>query len=139
MAHSQGTVLTFLALAKGQLPELGKSLSCVMALSPAMYHGTLLSKSAPFWFVHIMWRRALHTFFGLHSFIALMLLMHSTMPGRIYGWLGYRVFNYLFGWSDRLWELRLRDRFFQFSPIYISTEAMRWWIGRGNQPIIGDI
>ena len=71
-------------------------------------------------------------FFGNHAFIPLMMTMHSFLPGRIYGALGYRVFCYLFGWTDELWDRGLRTRMFQFSPVYISAEAIRWWLGRGG-------
>ena len=60
-----------------------------------------------------------------------MMIMHSVLPGRIYGWLGFRVFSYLFSWSDKNWDRRLRDRFFMFSPVYVSSECMCWWLGRG--------
>lgn len=60
-----------------------------------------------------------------------MLVMHAATPGPVYGWLGYRVFNFLFSWTDLNWELRLRNRLFQFSPVYVSAECMRWWLGKG--------
>ena len=44
--------------------------------------------------------------------------------------MGYRVFSFLFNWTDERWELALRDRLFQFSPTYVSAESMRWWLGR---------
>src|ERR1035438_7836590 len=28
------------------------------------------------------------------------------------------------------WDRGLRDRMFQFSPVYVSAESMRWWLGR---------
>ena len=133
-AHSQGTVLAFLALARGQVPQLGKSLSCFVALAPAVYAGTVLSDSFPFSFIRIMSKRTYRAVFGIHLFIPLMSVMHSVTPGRVYGWLGYRVFNYLFSWSDLNWEARLRNRFFQFSPVIVSAECMRWWLGTGGHP-----
>ena len=131
VAHSQGTTLTFLALSKDQVPHLGESLSCFIALAPAVFAGTLLS-NIQFSFVRIMSTRFYRAFFGIHSFIPLMTVIRGILPGRLYGWLGYRVFNYLFSWTDLRWERRLRNRFFQFAPVYISSECMRWWLGRGN-------
>lgn len=75
--------------------------------------------------------RLYRAFFGIQSFIPLMMFIHRHIPRRVYGWLGYRVFNYLFAWTDLRWERRLRNRFFQFSPVYVSAECMRWWLGRG--------
>jgi len=56
--------------------------------------------------------------------------MHSLLPGRLYGAMGYRVFSFLFNWTDDRWERDLRDRLFQFAPVYVSAESMRWWLGR---------
>ena len=125
----------FMALARDQIPHLGESLSCFVALAPAVFAGTLLRRFQ-FAFVKIMSTRMYRAFFGIHSFIPLMMMIHSFMPGSLYGWLGYRVFNYLFGWTDLNWERRLRNRFFQFSPVYVSSECMRWWLGRGTHPLI---
>ena len=127
--------MTFLALAKDQVPHLGESLSCFIALAPAVFAGTLL-RTFQFSFVKIMSTSCYRAFFGIHSFIPLMMIIHDILPGRLYGWLGYRVFNYLFSWTDLRWERRLRNRFFQFSPVYVSSECMRWWLGRGIPLII---
>ena len=59
-----------------------------------------------------------------------MMTMHRVLPGKIYGAMGYRVFSFLFNWSDERWDRGLRDRLFQFSPVYVSAESMRWWLGR---------
>jgi pimeloyl-ACP methyl ester carboxylesterase len=131
IAHSQGTTLGFLALAKDQVPRLGNSLSCFIALAPAVYAGTLL-ETFQFSFVKIMSPKLFRAFFGINSFVPLMMFVHKILPGSLYGWFGYRVFNFLFGWTDVNWERRLRNRFFQFSPLYISSESMRWWLGRGD-------
>ena len=48
----------------------------------------------------------------------------------MYGLMGYLVFGFLFNWSDARWDRGLRDRFFQFAPVYVSAESMRWWLGR---------
>lgn len=133
VAHSQGAAIAFLALARDQVPEVGNSLSCFIALTPAVYSGTLL-RSFSFSFVRIMSTRIYRMCFGIHSFIPFMMVMHRLTPGPVYGWLGYRVFNYLFSWTDLNWELRLRNRFFQFSPVFVSAECMRWWLGKGIPP-----
>jgi hypothetical protein len=44
--------------------------------------------------------------------------------------MGYRVFVFLFNWTDDRWERDLRARMFQFAPVYVSAESMRWWLGR---------
>ena len=128
VAHSQGTTETFVALAKEQRPELGDKISVFCALAPAVYAGPLIGKMY-FKFMHVISPAMFRIFFGIHSFIPLMMTMHRVLPGKVYGFMGYRVFSFLFSWTDTRWDRGLRDRLFQFSPVYVSAESMRWWLG----------
>ena len=129
ICHSQGTTETFVALAKQQRPDLGNKISVFCALAPAVYAGSLIGKMY-FKFMRIISPGMFRIMFGIHAFIPFMMTMHSLLPGKLYGALGYRVFSFLFNWTDDRWDQGLRDRFFQFSPIYVSSECMRWWLGR---------
>jgi pimeloyl-ACP methyl ester carboxylesterase len=129
ICHSQGTTQTFVALAKEQRPDLGNRISVFCALAPAVYAGPLIEKMY-FKFMQIISPSMFRIFFGIHAFIPFMMTMHSLLPGSLYGAMGYRVFAFLFNWTDDRWERDLRDRMFQFAPVYVSAEAMRWWLGR---------
>ncbi|CUS08187.1 unnamed protein product [Tuber aestivum] len=129
ICHSQGTTQAFVALAKQQRPDIGSKISVFCALAPAAYAGPLIDKLY-FKFMKIISPSMFRIVFGIHAFIPFMMLMHATLPARVYGALGYRVFWFLFGWSDARWDKGLRDRFFQFAPVFVSAEAMRWWLGR---------
>ena len=129
VCHSQGTTETFVALAKEQRPDLGNKISVFCALAPAVYAGPLIGKMY-FKFMRIISPNMFRVMFGIHSFIPFMMTMHAILPGRLYGALGYRVFSFLFNWTDDRWDQGLRDRYFQFSPVYVSAESMRWWLGR---------
>ena len=129
VCHSQGTTETFVALAKEQRPDLGEKISVFAALAPAVYAGPLLGK-AYFKFIKMMSGAMFRIFFGIHAFIPFMMTMHAYLPGRLYGAMGYRVFSFLFNWTDDRWDRDLRDRLFQFAPVYVSAESMRWWLGR---------
>lgn len=129
VAHSQGTTETFVALAKEQRPELGEKLSVFCALAPAAYAGPLIGKMY-FKFMRVITPAMFRIMFGIHAFIPIMLTMHGLLPARLYGWLGYKVFSFLFDWTDIRWDRGLRNRFFQFAPVYVSSESMRWWLGR---------
>ncbi|KAL2822798.1 Alpha/Beta hydrolase protein [Aspergillus cavernicola] len=128
VCHSQGTAQTFVALAKDQRPELGKHISVFCALAPAVYAGPLV-ECIYFRFMRIISPAAFRLIFGIHSFIPLMLTVQRYLHARIYGKLGYIVFSYLFNWTDSRWDYGLRDRMFQFAPVYVSTETIRWWLG----------
>lgn len=129
VCHSQGTTQTFVALAKDQRPDLGEKISVFCALAPAAYAGPLIEKMY-LKFMKIISPAMFRVFFGIHAFIPFMMTMHAYLPARLYGSLGYRVFSFLFNWSDERWELDIRDRLFQFAPVYVSAESMRWWLGR---------
>ena len=129
ICHSQGTTETFVALAKQQRPELGDKISVFCALAPAVYAGPLIGKMY-IKFMRIISPGMFRIVFGIHSFIPFMMTMHSYLPGRLYGALGYRVFSFLFNWTDDRWDQGIRNRLFQFSPVYVSAESMRWWLGR---------
>lgn len=129
IAHSQGTTQTLVALAKEQRPDIGEKISVFCGLAPAAYAGPLISKMY-FKFMQVITPAMFRLLFGIHSFIPFMLHMHKILPGRLYGAMGYRVFAFLFDWTDQRWEQDLRDRMFQFSPVYVSSESMRWWLGR---------
>ncbi|KAL1622615.1 hypothetical protein SLS56_008662 [Neofusicoccum ribis] len=129
IAHSQGTTETFVALAKEQRPELGDKISVFCALAPAAYAGPLIGKMY-FKFMRIISPAMFRIFFGIHAFIPFMMHMHKILPGKFYGAMGYRIFSFLFNWTDERWEKDLRNRLFQFAPVYVSSESMRWWLGR---------
>lgn len=129
IAHSQGTTETFVALAKEQRPDLGEKFSVFCALAPAVYAGPLIGKMH-FKFMQVITPGMFRLMFGIHSFIPIMMTMHDILPGRLYGWMGYKVFSFLFDWSDSKWDRGLRNRMFQFAPVYVSSESMRWWLGR---------
>ncbi|MCJ1467560.1 hypothetical protein MMC07_006185 [Pseudocyphellaria aurata] len=129
ICHSQGTTETFVALAKEQRPDLGNKISVFCALAPAVYAGPLIGK-AYFKFMRVISPGMFRMIFGIHAFIPSMMAMHRLLPGKVYGALGYRVFSFLFNWTDDRWEQDLRARMFQFAPVYVSAESMRWWLGR---------
>ncbi|KAJ4287337.1 hypothetical protein N0V90_012735 [Kalmusia sp. IMI 367209] len=129
IAHSQGTTQTLVALAKEQRPEIGEKISVFCALAPAAYAGPLIGKMY-FKFMRVISPGMFRAIFGIHAFIPFMMIMHSLLPPRFYGAMGYRVFSFLFDWTDDRWERDLRDRMFQFAPVYVSAESMRWWLGR---------
>jgi pimeloyl-ACP methyl ester carboxylesterase len=129
ICHSQGTTQALVALAKEQRPELGERLTVFCAFAPAAYAGPLIGKMY-FKFMRVISPGMFRLMFGIHAFIPMMMAMHRLLHPRVYGWLGYKVFSFLFNWTDERWDRGLRDRMFQFAPVYVSSESMRWWLGR---------
>ncbi|KAK3341413.1 Alpha/Beta hydrolase protein [Lasiosphaeria hispida] len=129
ICHSQGTTQALVALAKEQRPDLGEKLTVFCALAPAAYAGPLIGKMY-FKFMRAISPAMFRLMFGIHAFIPFMMTMHATLSPRVYGWMGYKVFSFLFNWTDERWDRGIRDRMFQFAPVYVSAESMRWWLGR---------
>lgn len=130
VCHSQGTTETLVALSKEHRPELGERISVVCALAPAAYAGPLIDR-IHFRFMRMISPSAFRLIFGIHAFIPFMMSMRQILHSRLFGLLGYWVFSYLFKWTDTRWDRGLRNRMFQFAPVYISAETIRWWLGQG--------
>lgn len=129
VGHSQGTTQTFVGMARDQCPEIGAKISSFSALAPAVYAGPKLDK----WYFRFVRQMGISVFracFGYHSFIGPMYSWHRHLPERVFTFFGYAMFNFLFGWDDRLWTAFYRNRQFIFCPSYVSAQLMFWWIGK---------
>ncbi|CEP62749.1 uncharacterized protein LALA0_S06e02916g [Lachancea lanzarotensis] len=134
VAHSQGTTQGLMGLANGETIyeddfRLVDKVENFVALAPAMYPGPLLQERL---FVRFMSRFiASPVFFGKRSFMPQMMMMRSLMVGtKLFSFLSYVMFNYLFDWNDTLWDKSLRNRHFLFSPVNISVKLMEWWLSQ---------
>lgn len=133
IAHSQGTTQGFYGMINGDLLygkdefRLVDKLENFVALSPACYPGPLIFEKS---FIRFMSLGIDHKWvFGNRAFLPMMLLVKKITRGVvILPFMSYVIFNYLFDWNDSLWDKPLRDRHFLFSPVYISTRLMQWWL-----------
>ncbi|WKT48759.1 AB-hydrolase lipase domain [Fusarium oxysporum f. sp. vasinfectum] len=117
------------ALTSRVITETGFEKIGLICHSQAAYAGPLIGKMY-FKFMRIISPGLFRLMFGIHAFIPFMMQMHKLLDPRLYGWLGYKVFSFLFDWTDARWDRGLRNRMFQFAPVYVSAESMRWWLGR---------
>ncbi|KKA27392.1 hypothetical protein TD95_000490 [Thielaviopsis punctulata] len=136
--HSQGTAQTLIALSRDFVPELSARLSAVCLLAPAAYAGPLVRRPW-FRFMSVLPRSLWRVFFGVHSFVPVMMHAHRWAAPRPYGRLGYVVFSFLFGWTDARWDRGLRNRMFRFAPVHVSAGLMAWWLGRDGFAHAGSI
>lgn len=130
IGHSQGTTQTFIALSKRYSSShcLNSQLSIFCALAPAVYGGKWLTRPH-FAFIRALKPAMFNFAFGIHSFFPIMIKMSAAVPGPLFGWGMYRMFNFLFNWTDTRWDHGTRNRCFLFAPVYVSAESMRWWLG----------
>jgi hypothetical protein len=111
VAHSQATTQTLTALCKHFTPELGVRPSIACLLTPAIYAEPLLQTwvfRAFGLLSHDLW----HWFLGIHAFIQSMIAHMGILSVRLFGLMGYVVFNYMFKWSVTGWDRDLRNRGF---------------------------
>ncbi|KDQ14149.1 hypothetical protein BOTBODRAFT_32935 [Botryobasidium botryosum FD-172 SS1] len=131
IGHSQGTSAAFLSLSKGMNPELGKKLSCFIALAPAVYAGPL-TRGFPFGILRrlnwTVWSYA----FGVLDFIPIMKWAFDWVPSAAFGWIAYIMFSYLFNWTDSNWLKRRKGKMFRFTPMPVSSASIFWWCGKGG-------
>ncbi|CAB4252524.1 similar to Saccharomyces cerevisiae YLR020C YEH2 Steryl ester hydrolase, catalyzes steryl ester hydrolysis at the plasma membrane [Maudiozyma barnettii] len=132
VAHSQGTTQSLLGLVNGEKLyssnfKLIDKVDNFVALAPAIYPGPLLNEKV---FVRFMGMGIDSPWvFGTKSFIPLMMFMRNIGAGtKLFSFFSYIMFNYMFDWNDVLWDKRLRDRNFLFSPVNISVKLMQWWL-----------
>lgn len=83
IGHSQGNGLAFISLSLGMCPNLGKKLSCFIALAPAVYAGPLTT-GFPFTALNRLewatWKRL----FGVLDFIPLMRWAYDWAPAKLF-------------------------------------------------------
>ena len=128
IGHSQGSTIAFLALSRFMLPDLGRKLTYVAALAPAVYSGPL-TKTLMF---RVMRRMPWHVWewvFGWLDYVPLMKFSYDWTPAVPYAALGYQMFAYLFEWTDTHWLPRRKPKMFRFTPHPISSAGMYWWAG----------
>ncbi|CCE65847.1 hypothetical protein TPHA_0N00660 [Tetrapisispora phaffii CBS 4417] len=130
IGHSQGTTQTFYSLINHNEFndfKLSEKLHNFVALAPAIYPGPLFKEKV---FVRLM-RKTIDSplVFGKKSFMPIMMDMRNLLVGtKIFSFLSFVMFNFLFDWNDLLWDPSLRNRHFLFSPVHISVKLMQWWL-----------
>jgi pimeloyl-ACP methyl ester carboxylesterase len=155
ISHSQGTTQCVYMFSKQFNKEIDKKYinlidNCVL-LAPAVYGGSLLNSKIFIKFMRLLPNSIYNFFFGKKSFMPIMVHLRNltyNLPG--FGWSSYIVFSYLFNWNDHLWDPKIRDLHFLFSPVYVSVKLMKWWLHNNksdnnnnngfqmNKPIISD-
>ncbi|EJS42744.1 YLL012W [Saccharomyces arboricola H-6] len=137
ISHSQGTTQGFMGLVNedkifppGSGPKesfFTSKIANYIALAPAVYPGPLLDEKL---FVKLMTKEIDNPwFFGETSFFEIMMIVRNLCIGeKLFSFVCYTIFNYLFDWNDTLWDAALRDRHFLFSPVHVSVKLMQWWL-----------
>ena len=109
---------------------MGDSFTVFYALASAAYARPVFEK-AHFKFMPLLSPWYFRLIFGIHSFIPLLMKIHATLPGKLYGKLCYPIFSDRNGSDVENWDRGLRDRMSQVSPVYLCAESMLWWLGNG--------
>ncbi|KAI8091732.1 Alpha/Beta hydrolase protein [Thamnidium elegans] len=133
IGHSQGNAQAFIGLSL--LPKIGDKLSCFVALAPAVFSGNLVNTYPICLLINLNdW---VYSFmFGPGSFLPIMSLAQSIIEPRLFCFLAYSMFSYLFAWWDSHWLRTRKAKYFQFTPRPVSSRLIwDWIIGWGRKGV----
>jgi lysosomal acid lipase/cholesteryl ester hydrolase len=134
IGHSQGTSQAFLGLSFN--PDISSKLKCLVTLAPAMYVGTLLrfvstgtpNHSQPPLSTLIQAGDATFlSLFGTKEFVPIMNTVKHFAPSSVFADVAYRMFNFLFNWTDKEWNKAYKTAYFHTTPRPTSTKGLLHW------------
>ncbi|KAI7865655.1 Alpha/Beta hydrolase protein [Spinellus fusiger] len=135
IGHSQGNAQALIALSLQ--PEWVASLSCVIALAPAVYAGDTSKRSLLIQCMVTMSEKWFSVCFGNGCFLPIMNTSQALFGSSLFSSLAYSMFSYLFTWSDKHWLQRRKVKYFQFTPRPVSVRLMMDWMrGWGRQGML---
>ncbi|KAI9254040.1 Alpha/Beta hydrolase protein [Sporodiniella umbellata] len=125
IGHSQGNAQAFIGLSL--CPEIADKLSCFVALAPAVFSGNLVNSYPLCLLIKLNdWLYSL--LFGTACFLPIMNIVQDTMHPRVFSFLAYSMFSYLFEWWDSHWLRRRKIKYFQFTPRPVSARLIADWM-----------
>ncbi|CEP11119.1 hypothetical protein [Parasitella parasitica] len=125
IGHSQGNAQAFIALSL--CPEIAENLSCFVALAPAVFSGNLVNTFPLNCLINLSdW--CYNLVFGCGSFLPVMSLAQTIVEPKLFCFLAYSMFSYLFSWWDSHWLRRRKAKYFQFTPRPVSSRLIADWI-----------
>jgi len=65
--------------------------------------------------------------FGRKEFIPLINTVKAIAPTSMFTGVAYKMFHYLFNWTDAEWDKSYKNAYFQFTPRPTSTKALAHW------------
>ncbi|KAL0095708.1 Alpha/Beta hydrolase protein [Phycomyces blakesleeanus] len=134
IGHSQGNAQAFIALSLQ--PEMSDCLSCFIALAPAVYSGDLV-RSYPLKYLVDLDDQAFTVLFGNGCFLPIMNLSQALCNPKLFCFLAYSMFSYLFAWWDSNWISRRKPKYFQFTPRPVSSQLILDWMhGWGKRGLL---
>jgi hypothetical protein len=70
----------------------------------------------------------LHVKLGTAAFLPIMSLAQALVEPKLFCFLAYSMFSYLFQWWDSHWLRRRKAKYFQFTPRPVSSRLIADWI-----------
>lgn len=132
IAHSQGTTQTLISLKKN-IDNMSNKIDKIFLLSPAVFPGDLVTNRSYMKFLSILVSSDLLTGGFSSPFLPMIVFVKKYFVSpKIFSYISYFMFNFLFTWDDSLWDKNFRDIHFLFSPTQISNKLMNWWLTTEN-------
>ncbi|CAO1638025.1 unnamed protein product [Parajaminaea phylloscopi] len=128
IGHSQGSGSMLLGLSNGICPELGRRLTCFIALGPSVYAGPVL-RQFPFSLMRqFRSRKWWSLVFGVKDFIPAIGILQAMAPAYLFGHLAYVIFSYLFKFHKSQWVSRQIPKLFRTLAVSTSSELLYWYM-----------
>ncbi|CUM66735.1 uncharacterized protein PRCAT00004415001 [Priceomyces carsonii] len=131
VGHLQGCTQSFLMLKNGNLSHLHKNIEFFFPLAPAIFPGPSFHDRAFIKFMHNKGNLGFKLIFGCCAFMRnLTQTRYYLYSTKIFAFLAYILFKYLFGWTAKRWGPHKKVWHFHFIFImsYVSSRLMTWWL-----------
>eukprot|EP00455_Lapot_gusevi_P028846 TRINITY_DN3089_c0_g2_i1.p1 TRINITY_DN3089_c0_g2~~TRINITY_DN3089_c0_g2_i1.p1 ORF type:complete len:459 (-),score=70.59 TRINITY_DN3089_c0_g2_i1:74-1450(-) len=126
VGHSQGCAQSLAALSTDM--ELQQKVRLLVCLAPGSFVNRLTSSSLRLLAsLHTRWPRLHFLLFGYGGFLPFMETVRDMVPLRIFSYFAYCMFNFLFDWSDNLWDPKKVDLYFSETPSATSSRIVSHW------------
>lgn len=129
IGHSNGAAQGLAALSS--MPELQKLTCHMVALSPAAFVNEFESKPLQFmaWLHSAFPRlRLMSLLFGRRAFFSFMEPTRSIVGIRLFSYMAFCCFNFLFKWGDDHWHKPNKFMYFAQTPAGTSTKTIMHWL-----------
>lgn len=131
VGHLQGCTQSFIMLKNNNLKHIHLKIDYFFALAPAIFPGSLFHERAFIKFMHHRGPLGYKIMYGCCSFLRNLSQARQLLSStRLFGFLSYIMFKYLFGWNAKKWgkDKKIWHFNFVFNVSYVSAKLMSWWL-----------
>lgn len=130
VGHSQGAAQGLIAFSLDE--KLQQKVAAFIALAPGAYVSTLPSYPLQFLAYLAQYPVLYRAMFGSKDFLPFLDTMRQFLPSKLYEYLAYVMFKYMFKWTDANWDLSRKSAFFSETPAGTSAKTVAQWMQQSS-------